>query len=739
LLTSRFKAVANEKRILFVCTGNICRSPMAEGLMRHAARTRGDIEVASAGVATGYGQQPSESGIEALRQWDIDISDITSQPLSDELVDWATHIFAMTRSHLDAILTFFPEAETKAWLACEFHPDLAQFPEVPDPIGLGLHAYLQTRDILSKAVPSLLQFIDSSDMTNATSTASPSTHAKDTLRIAIGADHGGIDVKGAIRSFLHEKGYAVHDVGTQSADSVDYPDYAALVARQVSSGDANLGILVCKTGIGMSIAANRHRGIRAAVVTNAADARTTRQHNNANVLCLGAANVAPNQAPAIVEAFLGAEFEGGRHARRVEKIESSACAAGKSLAEVDPAVFTAIEHEHKRQFENIELIASENFTSAAVMEAQGSCLTNKYAEGYPGRRWYGGCENVDVIEQLAIDRVKHLFPGTEHVNVQPHSGSQANMAVYFSILQPGDKILTMNLAHGGHLTHGHKANFSGRFYAVTHYGVSEKDERIDYDALAKVALEVKPKMITAGASAYSRVIDFARMREIADSVGAYLFVDMAHIAGLVAGGQHPNPCALADFTTTTTHKSLRGPRGGIIICKEKYAKGIDGQVFPGIQGGPLEHVIAAKAVCFHEALQPSFKQYAAQVVTNAKALAARLTHHGYRIVSGGTDNHLMLVDLRPKGLNGALASAILDQAGITVNKNGIPFDTEPITKGGGIRVGTPAVTTRGMKEEEMMDIADFLHRTLEAREDAAGVAKIREEVHAFSRKFPLPF
>ena len=706
--------------------------------MRHATRGRKDITVASAGVATGYGQMPSASGVQALRQWNIDITDIRSQPLSDELVEWATHIFAMTRSHLDAILTFYPEAANKAWLACEFDPDLADFPEVPDPIGLGLHAYLQTRDVLNKAMSSLLQFIDSSEMTT-TAPASQTTTAKSTLRIAVGADHGGVDVKSSIRAFLHGKGYAVHDVGTEGTESVDYPDYASLVSKQVTSGEADFGILVCKTGIGMSIAANRHPGIRAAVVTNANDARATRQHNNANVLCLGAVNVAPNQAPAIVEAFLGAEFEGGRHARRVEKIESAAVAGGKSLAEVDAAVFTAIEHEHKRQFENIELIASENFTSRAVMEAQGSCLTNKYAEGYPGRRWYGGCENVDVVEQLAIDRVKQLFPGAEHVNVQPHSGSQANTAVYFSVLQPGDKILTMNLAHGGHLTHGHKANFSGRFYEVTHYGVSETDERIDYDALAKLALEVRPKMITAGASAYPRIIDFARMRQIADSVGAYLFVDMAHIAGLVAGGQHPNPCALADFTTTTTHKSLRGPRGGIIICKEKYAKGIDGQVFPGIQGGPLEHVIAAKAVCFHEALQPSFKQYAAQIVSNAKALAARLAHHGYRIVSGGTDNHLMLVDLRPKGLNGAIASAVLDQAGITVNKNGIPFDTEPITKGGGIRVGTPAVTTRGMKEEEMMDIADFLHRALTSREDAAAIAKLREEVHAFSRKFPLPF
>jgi glycine/serine hydroxymethyltransferase len=494
---------------------------------------------------------------------------------------------------------------------------------------------------------------------------------------------------------------------------------------------------MCSSGIGMSIMANRHPEIRAALVTNAADAGVTRQHNNSNILCFGARNVTPADAPKLVEAFLTAKFEGGRHTRRVEKLTCGA-SPRPSLAEADPEVAKAIGLEKARQFENIELIASENFVSRAVMEAQGSCLTNKYAEGYPGRRWYGGCENVDIVEQLAIDRVKALFPGAEHVNVQPHSGSQANTAVYFSVLQPGDRILTMNLAHGGHLTHGHKANFSGRFYDVVHYGVSEKDERIDYDALAALAAEVKPKMITAGASAYSRVIDFSRMRQIADSVGAYLFVDMAHIAGLVAGGQHPNPCSIADFTTTTTHKSLRGPRGGIIICKEAHAKAIDAQVFPGIQGGPLEHVIAAKAVCFHEALQPGFKEYAAQIVSNAKALAARLAHNGYRIVSGGTDNHLMLIDLRPRGLNGKLASETLDHAGITVNKNGIPFDTEKITLGGGIRVGTPAVTTRGMKEEQMMDIADYMHRALESRENAAELAKIREEVRAFTKNYPLP-
>jgi glycine hydroxymethyltransferase len=408
-----------------------------------------------------------------------------------------------------------------------------------------------------------------------------------------------------------------------------------------------------------------------------------------------------------------------------------------AIEATDPAIAAAIHDEERRQFENIELIASENFTSRAVREAQGSALTNKYAEGYPGRRWYGGCEHVDVVESLAIERAKELF-GAEHANVQPHSGSQANTAVYFASLAIGDRILTMDLAHGGHLTHGHKANFSGKLYDVVHYGVSRESERIDYDALAKLAQECRPKMITAGASAYPRLIDFERMRKIADSVGALLFVDMAHIAGLVAGGVHPTPVPYADFVTSTTHKSLRGPRSGVILCKAQYAKAIDGQVFPGVQGGPLMHVIAAKAICFHEALQPSFKQYAAQVVANAKALAARLSMLGYRIVSGGTENHVLLVDLRPAGLNGKQAQEALDLAGITVNKNAIPFDTESIMKSGGIRIGTPAMTTRGMKEEEMMEIADLIHAALQNVENAGELSRIQKQVHAFTSRFPLP-
>ena len=411
---------------------------------------------------------------------------------------------------------------------------------------------------------------------------------------------------------------------------------------------------------------------------------------------------------------------------------------GDALRRVDPEIFDAIAAEEKRQRENIELIASENFTSRAVMEAQGSVLTNKYAEGYPRKRWYGGCENVDVAEQLAIDRAKRLF-GAEHVNVQPHSGAQANMAVYFAAIKPGDKILTMNLAHGGHLTHGHPANFSGKFYQVTHYGVDQKTEQIDYDALQKQAEEVKPVMITAGASAYPRMIDFPRLRQIADSVGAILFIDMAHIAGLVAGGQHPSPIPHAQFVTTTTHKSLRGPRGGIVMCEEKLAKQIDSTLFPGVQGGPLMHVIAAKAVCFHEALQPQFREYQRQVVINAKALAAGLAKHGYRIVSGGTDNHLMLVDIRPKEINGKQAQEVLDRAGITVNKNAIPFDTYPIFKPGGIRVGTPAVTTRGMKEEEMLEIADLIAEALSNRTDADALERVRRKVLDLTRRFSLPF
>jgi RpiB/LacA/LacB family sugar-phosphate isomerase len=558
--------------------------------------------------------------------------------------------------------------------------------------------------------------------------------------LIIGTDHGGFELKEAVVSHLKANGYDVEDVGCFSTESVDYPDYANKVSAAVVSGEKDLGILCCTTGIGMSIAANRFPGIQAAVVTDPDLAAKTRVHNDTNVLCLAGNFSTAEESAAIVDAWLGAEFEsGGRHERRVEKM--NACGAAVSaphVAVTDPAIYEVIEHEEARQTENIELIASENFASKAVQQAQGSCLTNKYAEGYPGKRWYGGCENVDVAETLAIERAKELF-GAGFANVQPHSGSQANAAVYFSVLDPGDKILTMDLAHGGHLTHGHFANFSGKLYEVKHYGVSQENETIDYDLLEKSAKEYQPKMITAGASAYSRTIDFARMRQIADEVGAYLFVDMAHIAGLVATGEHPSPLEHAHFVTTTTHKSLRGPRGGLILTNDAdLAKKVDSLVFPGIQGGPLMHVIAAKAVCFHEALQPGFKEYQAQIVKNAKALASKMGDLGYRIIAGGTDNHLFMIDLRPNGLNGKVVQETLDKAGITVNKNSIPFDTESPFKGGGIRIGTPAVTTRGMKEAEMEQIGDLIHEAISNRDDAEALSAIKARVADFNAAFPLP-
>ena len=551
------------------------------------------------------------------------------------------------------------------------------------------------------------------------------------MNIAIGADHGGVELKYALVTHLQSAGHNVKDYGTNSEESVDYPDFSNQVARDVISGKFDRGILICKSGVGMCMAVNRFQGIRGANVRSVSETITTREHNDANVLCLGAGHLDNEDALAMVDAFIKTEFEGGRHQTRVDK------ASGSRLAVTDPDLYNVIEAEKNRQNLNIELIASENFTSGAVMEAQGSVLTNKYAEGYPGRRWYGGCEFVDVAEQLAIDRAKEIF-GADHANVQPHSGSQANTAVYFSVLKHGDKILTMDLAHGGHLTHGHKANFSGKFYEVTHYGVSEEDERIEYDALEKTAEDVMPKLITTGASAYPREIDFERMGQIAKNVGAYLFVDMAHIAGLVAAGVHPNPVPHADFVTTTTHKSLRGPRGGIILCTAEHAKKIDSTVFPGIQGGPLMHVIAAKAACFGEILNTNFKAYSQQVVDNAQAMAARLTEHGYRIVSGGTDNHLMLVDLRPAGMDGSIAQEALDECGITVNKNSIPFDTASPFKPSGIRIGTPAVTTRGMKVDDVEKVADFIHEALQSHGDDAKLAALREKVYALNRNFPLP-
>lgn len=406
------------------------------------------------------------------------------------------------------------------------------------------------------------------------------------------------------------------------------------------------------------------------------------------------------------------------------------------LETFDPEVATAIRKETERQEYNLELIASENFVSEAVLEALGSVLTNKYAEGYPGKRYYGGCHNVDIVEELAIERAKELF-GAEHANVQPHSGSQANMAVYYAVLEPGDTILGMNLSHGGHLTHGSPVNFSGRFFRVIPYGVSRETERIDYDEVERLALEHRPKLIVVGASAYPRVVDFAAFRTIADRVGAKVMVDMAHIAGLVAAGLHPNPVPHADFVTTTTHKTLRGPRGGMILCREEYGKLINSNIFPGIQGGPLMHVIAAKAVAFREALTPEFRAYQKQIVTNAAALADALMEKGFRLTSGGTDNHLMLLNFTGTDMTGKRAEEALDRAGITVNKNTVPFETRSPFVTSGIRIGTPAATTHGLKEEEMRIVARFIADVLHDPNDEGVISRVRGEVHELMGRFPL--
>jgi glycine hydroxymethyltransferase len=715
---------------------------MAEVLFRDLVKDKQDYHVSSAGVHAADGEKASDNTAAVLRDVGLDISKFRSQQLTPELLEEATHLFVMTQGHRHAIEDYFPEAAEKIYLVTEFMADdNLRGRDVPDPYGMNKAIYAATRKVFEAALPSVFAYIE---QTSPSEISQPSTLPTQSIpndmstpshpsssgqTIYIGSDHGGFDLKQAVVKHLQGKGVNVVDVGTHAKDSVDYPDYATPVTDAVLQGEASVGILVCTTGVGMCIAANRNPGIQAALIHDAATAKMTRQHNNSNVLCLAGATLDPKVAAEVVDSFIGTEFEGGRHGRRVDKMNG--------LSGTDPVIAELIAKEGHRQQNNIELIASENFTSRSVREAQGSLLTNKYAEGYPGRRWYGGCEHVDEVEQLAIDRLKELY-GAEYANVQPHSGSQANAAVYFSVLEYGDKILTMNLAHGGHLTHGHQANFSGKFFQVTHYGVSETDGRIDYDALQKQAEETKPKMITAGASAYPRIIDFARMEQIARSVGAYLFVDMAHIAGLVAGGVHPSPIGHADFITSTTHKSLRGPRGGVIMAKAEYGKKLDAMVFPFNQGGPLMHVIAGKAVCFGEALLPSFKEYQQQVVNNARTLAARLMKHGYKLASNGTENHLMLLDLRPQGMDGKVGQEALDHAGITINKNSIPFDTASPFRPSGIRIGTPAVTSRGMKEKEMDIIGDLIHEALSNHSNVEKLAAVRSSVVALNKDFPLP-
>ncbi len=559
------------------------------------------------------------------------------------------------------------------------------------------------------------------------------------LTVAVGTDHGGFELKKELLKALADRNIKVMDMGPYELnESDDYPDFSNEAAKAVSLGQADCAILICRSGIGMSINANRYNYVRAALVADTETAVKSRSHNCSNVLVLSGDKLDAPGMMEIVDAWFAAPYSNeDRHTRRLEKIEVKSYDEIAAVRKADPEIAAMIDREADRQRDGIELIASENFTSCAVRAAQGSVLTNKYAEGLPGKRYYNGCEFVDQVEALAIERACELF-GAEAANVQPHSGSQANMAVYFALVEPGDTVLAMSLDHGGHLTHGHPMNFSGMLYNIVPYGVSPETEMIDYDEVERLAKECKPKMILAGASAYPRTIDFPRLREIADMVNAYLFVDMAHIAGLVATGAHPSPVPYCDVVTTTTHKTLRGPRSGLILCKEEHIKKINSKVFPGLQGGPLEHVIAAKAVCFKEAMSDDFKVYQKQVCVNAKVLAEELTKCGFRIVSGGTDNHLMLVDLRPKNVTGKVVANVLDEALITVNKNMIPFDPEKPFVTSGIRIGTPAVTTRGMKEAEMVKIAEFIERAVDVKDDEAALAALREEVKAFANQFPMP-
>ncbi len=716
------------KNILFVCTGNTCRSPMAEELFRLRAGKNNLWNVSSAGIFPLTGSSASEGARRAIGEMGASLETHRSRQFDREIAEQADLIIVMTAEHRRHIRKLYPDIDHRVHLINEFGNSRVSS-DLRDPYGGTLDFYKRTRDEVDQAIAGLIVFLRAEDNMN--------KEKRRSMKISISADHGGFALKTYLVERLEKQGVEVEDHGCYGPDAVDYPDFAAAVAADVSQGCTDQGVIICTSGIGVSITANKFPGVRAALCIDAAAATVARSHNNANVLCLSGKLTAEKEADEVLNAWLSTKFEGGRHARRVNKIEAVAAevAGTSAIREADPEIHTLLLQEGQRQKESLELIASENITSKAVREAQGSCMTNKYAEGYPGRRWYSGCKWVDGAERLAIDRAKKLF-GAEHANVQPHSGSSANMAVYFSQLNPGDTILAMSLAEGGHLTHGHPMNFSGRFFSVVSYGVDRETERIDYDNVQRIAAGCRPKIIVAGASAYSRTIDFKRIRQIADSVEALLLVDMAHISGLIAAGCHPSPVPVADFVTTTTHKTLRGPRGGLILCKEQFGADIDKHIFPGTQGGPLMHTIAAKAVCFHEALQPSFKPYMMQVVKNAQAMAAAMADESLRMVSGGTDNHLMLVDLSKTGITGKAAANALDLAAITVNKNQVPFDTKSPSVTSGIRIGTPAVTTRGMTEAEMEQIAGLIKRVIHAVEDDAVIAAVRKEVLALTATFP---
>lgn len=716
---------------------------MAEGLFRDMMTGRADVEIASGGLAAAHGSPPSGNSVHVMEELGIDISSQRSSQVTPQMVENADFVLGLTHGHADTLMMLYPEHVDKIYLVRDFDESVsAGNKDISDPIGGTTDLYRRCRDQIRDA---LISFADKIQKLQENGESLPTSPSRPSQVITLIGDPSATEYVQA--TALELEAFGEGKIGVESLQDFteqleNYIDRVMTIGEGLLMQTSQLGVYFSEDAAGAAMAANRIPGVRAVAAGDSATLKQSRERYDANLVCFPVPGCSADEAAEMVREWALTNFANA-YERNITTMESAvdieSVSNAPALEETDAAVFDVIQNERIRQYENIELIASENFTSRAVMEAQGSCLTNKYAEGYPGKRWYGGCEHVDVVEQLAIDRAKELF-GANFANVQPHSGSQANTAVYFSVLEPGDKILTMDLSHGGHLTHGHKMNFSGRFYEVMHYGVNKETETIDYDDLAAKAEEFKPKMITVGASAYSRVIDFARMSEIAKSVGAYLMADIAHIAGLVAGGAHPSPVGYADFVTTTTHKTLRGPRGGLVLTNnEALAKGVDSLVFPGVQGGPLMHVIAGKAVCFGEALKPEFKDYAGRIVKNAKALCDGMIKNGYRICSGTTENHVMLVDVQPQELNGKIAQETLDKAGITTNKNAIPFDTQSPFKGGGIRLGTPAVTTRGMDEADMGKIADWIHAGLVNREDETKLAAIREEVRSFTNQFPLPY
>ena len=725
------------KTILFICTGNVCRSPMAEALFRRAAAGRGEFRVLSAGLGAVDGQPPTAHSVTAMLELGIDISSQRSRMLTTDLVREADYIFGMTRSHVDAIALLYPQVAEKTFLLREFDDTVEEFEkDIPDPIGSAYTVYEHCRDQIQQGIASLLKFMEQHEILSAPPAAKPAV----TTNFALGADHGGFELKEALKQHLQQRGLSVADFGAKVKDPADdYPDFARPVAHAVAGGQAELGLLVCTSGIGVSMTANKVPGARAALAADEPSAALARQHNNANILCLSGKNTPPELGRKILDAFIAAKFEGGRHERRVNKMEVRSALPALRLSQVDSAVAESIEHERLRQQENIELIASENFVSPAVLEAQGSVLTNKYAEGYSGKRYYGGCEFVDVVENLAVSRVKQLF-GADWANVQAHSGSQANAAAYMAMMEPGQTVLGMSLDAGGHLTHGAKVNFSGKMYHSVQYGLNPKTGEIDYEALRLTAQKEKPKVLLAGFSAYPRGLDWAKIAAIAKEVGAVAMADVAHIAGLIAGGAAENPFDHGfDIMTTTTHKTLRGPRGGMILVRESddVAKKVDKAVFPGLQGGPHMHQIAAKAVALGEASRASFKTYAREVVTNAQAMAEVFSKSGVRLIGGGTDNHLILADVSGLGLSGGEAEKLLDSAGITVNKNMIAGDTRTPSDPSGIRFGSPALTTRGFGKAESARIAELMIEVLKNRSEATS-KKVGAEVRERSLAHPVP-